>query len=144
MSVPQVEQLDDDAAKAARRPIATAIDAFNDEASGISDPSRLLAVTIRDPESGEITGGLYGVSYYGWLFIELLIIPERYRGQRLGTRLMQQAEAAASDRGCLGVWLDTFSFQARGFYEKLGYEVFGEIADFPPGKSRFWLRKRLV
>lgn len=144
MSVPQVEQLDDEVAKAARRPIAAVIDAFNDQASGISDPSRLLAITIRDPESGEITGGLHGVSYYGWLFIELLVIPERYRGQRLGTRLMQQAEAAACDRGCIGVWLDTFSFQARSFYEKLGYKVFGEIADFPPGKSRFWLRKRLV
>jgi len=144
MSVPQIEQLDDEAAQAARRPIATAIDAFNDQASGISEPSRLLAITIRVSESGEITDGLYGISYYGWLFIELLVIPERYCGQRLGTRLMQQAEAAACDRGCIGVWLDTFSFQARGFYEKLGYEVFGEIADYPPRMSRFWLRKRLV
>jgi len=144
MSVPQIEQLDDEAARAARKPIATAIGTFNDQASGISDPSRLFAITIRDPESREITGGLHGVSHYGWLFIELLVIPERYRGQRLGTRLMQQAEATARDRGCIGVWLDTFSFQARGFYEKLGYEVFGEIADYPPGKSRFWLRKRLV
>jgi hypothetical protein len=46
-------------------------------------------------------------------------------------------------RGCVGVWLDTFSFQARGFYEKLGYRVFGEVADYPPGHTRHFLKKSL-
>ncbi|MGC6728099.1 hypothetical protein ACP0GO_26835, partial [Escherichia coli] len=41
------------------------------------------------------------------------------------------------------MWLDTYSFQARGFYEKLGYTVFGTIDDFPPGHQRFFGRKRL-
>ena len=56
---------------------------------------------------------------------------------------MRTAEEVARERGCAGIWLDTFSFQARGFYEKLGYTVFGRIDDYPPGQSRFWLRKHL-
>ena len=57
---------------------------------------------------------------------------------------MEQAEAIAHTRGCMGVWLDTFSFQARAFYEKRGYKVFGTIDDYPPGQSRFWMKKLLV
>ena len=89
-------------------------------------------------------GGLWGIGYYGWLFIELLVLPEAMRGQGLGTSLMDRAEAAARSHSCIGVWLDTFSFQARGFYEKRGYAVFGSIEDYPAGQSRFWLKKLLA
>jgi hypothetical protein len=54
---------------------------------------------------------------------------------------MLQAEAEAIERGCQGAWLDTFSFQARGFYEQIGYTVFGSIEDYPSGHSRFFLKK---
>jgi hypothetical protein len=57
---------------------------------------------------------------------------------------MQQAEDEARQRLCLGAWLDTFSFQARGFYERLGYTVFGTINDFPPGHSRIFMKKRFA
>ena len=56
---------------------------------------------------------------------------------------MEQAEAVAREQGCVGIWLDTFTFQAPGFYRKLGYALFGEIPDYPPGSSRFFLSKRL-
>lgn len=140
---PLIEMLDEAAADAARKPILAAIVVYNDQATGFSQPVRPLAITMRDPEGGEIAGGLYGISYYSWLFIELLVIPEQYRGRRFGTRLIGQAESAARERECVGVWLDTFSFQARGFYEKLGYRTFGEIAAYPPGHSRFYLSKAL-
>ena len=143
MAMPLIEQLEDERALAARKPILDAIDAFNDQATGLTEPVHQLALAIRDAEGGDIAGGLYGVSYYGWLFVELLIVPERHRGTGIGTRLLRQAESVARQRGCIGVWLDTFSFQARGFYEKLGYEIFGEIASYPPGHSRFWFSKRL-
>lgn len=143
MTMPPIEQLEDEAALAARKPILDAIDAFNDRATGLNDRVRQLALLIRDAGTGDIAGGLYGVSYYSWLFVQLLIVPERHRGTGLGTRLLRQAEAVARQRGCIGVWLDTFSFQARGFYEKRGYQAFGEIASYPPGHSRFWLSKRL-
>ena len=52
-------------------------------------------------------------------------------------------EAEAIRRGCKGAYLDTFSYQARPFYEKLGYEVFGTLDDYPTGHQRFYMRKRL-
>jgi hypothetical protein len=54
---------------------------------------------------------------------------------------MAAAEAYARERGCRGAYLETFSFQARPLYEKLGFKVFGEIKDFPPGHSHFFLKK---
>lgn len=144
MTEVEFERVDGEAAFAARKPIFEAIDAYNDAVTGLPEPARPLALLLRDPTTREVTGGLWGISYYRWLFIELLVLPESARGQGLGTRLMRAAEQEAHARGCIGIWLDTFSFQARGFYEKLDFTVFGEIEDYPPGHSRFWLRKRLV
>ena len=78
---------------------------------------------------------------YDWL-IELLFVPEALRGRRLGMRLIERAEEAAREGGCIGAWLDTFSFQARGFYERLGYTLAGEIPDHPIGGARYLLLKR--
>ena len=75
--------------------------------------------------------------------MELLAVPESMRGQGIGTELMRRAEREAVVRGCRNAWLDTFEFQARPFYEKLGYTCFGELADYPPGFSRYFLRKAL-
>ncbi|WP_333570818.1 GNAT family N-acetyltransferase [Sphingomonas sp.] len=94
-------------------------------------------------EQGERVGGLWGECAYDWLFIEYLAVPESHRGIGCGSQLMDRAEAIARAHGCVGIWLDTFSFQARGFYEKLGFAVFGTIVDFPPGHQRFFLQKRL-
>jgi ribosomal protein S18 acetylase RimI-like enzyme len=65
------------------------------------------------------------------------------RGKGCGKALMAQAENIARANGCIGLWLDTYEFQARGFYEKLGFEVFGTLDDHPIGQKRFFLRKRL-
>ena len=114
--------------------------AFNAERAGPPGSSP-FAIAIRDPATGEVSGGLWAVSSYHWLFVDMLIVPEALRGRGIGTRLMRMAEAAARERGCVGVWLDTF--QARGFYEKLGYEVFASLDDNPRGWRRFFLRRRL-
>ncbi len=105
---------------------------------------RPLAVLVREPETGRPLGGLVGASFHGWLFIELFWLPEDLRRDGLGTRLMRAAEAEAVTRRCRGIWLDTYSFQARGFYEKLGFTMFGAVDDFPPGHQRFYLYKRLI
>jgi GNAT superfamily N-acetyltransferase len=90
---------------------------------------------------------LSGVSrakpFSGWLFIRYLWVSDSLRGRGIGRELMAGAEAHALERGCHSAWVDTFSFQAPGFYPKLGYEVFGEL-DYPPGHKRIFLRKRLV
>jgi GNAT superfamily N-acetyltransferase len=105
---------------------------------------RQYALLLREPQNAEIVGGLYAYLFYDWLSIELLIVPDRYRGHGFGTELMQRAERYAIDAGCVGIWLNTFSFQARGFYERLGYEVFASLEQHPRGAQRFFLRKQLA
>ena len=114
--------------------------AFNDANAGESG-YRPIAFAIED-ERGQMMGGLSGATAYGWLFVELLFVPEALRGQGVGTRLIQLAEAEAIARGCHSAWLDTFEFQARGFYERLGYTCFGELKNYPTG-SRFFMSRRL-
>lgn len=102
-----------------------------------------IGLLLTHPETGASDGGLTARVGFGWMFVELLFVPDRLRGQGIGRQLMEQAETVAREKGCVGIWLDTFSFQAPGFYEKLGYAVFGEIPDYPTGSSRFFLSKRL-
>lgn len=102
-----------------------------------------LAVLVRD-EAGVVVGGLIGRTTAAWLYVELFWLPETLRGTGLGTRAMLAAEAEAVRRGCIGAHLDTYDYQAPGFYQKLGYEMFGSIEDHPPGHTRFWMRKRFT
>lgn len=100
-----------------------------------------LAILIKDA-GGATLGGLWGRSLFRWLNVELLYVPEVLRGQGLGEAMMRRAEAVARARGCIGIWLDTYDFQAPGFYAKLGFERFGTLDDIPPGRQRIFMRKR--
>jgi len=71
-------------------------------------------------------------------------VPDTARGKGVGTRLMQLAEQEAVARGCHSAWLDTHEFQAKGFYERLGYVPFGELPNYPHGFSRIFLQKSLA
>ncbi|QIG80603.1 GNAT family N-acetyltransferase [Stakelama tenebrarum] len=103
---------------------------------------RPVAILLRDADNSD-RGGLWGTIGYDWLFVELLVVPESARGQGIGARLMARAEAIARADGCVGIRLDTFEFQARGFYEKLGFELYGTIEDHPVGSRRYFLKKRI-
>ncbi|HVM38871.1 MAG TPA: GNAT family N-acetyltransferase [Sphingomicrobium sp.] len=103
--------------------------------------ARPLCVAISNA-TDDLDGGLWGVTLYDWLAIELLFVPDGLRGRGLGAAILALAEQEARTRGCIGAWLDTFSFQARGFYERLGYVVAGSIPDHPRGGARFFLMKR--
>lgn len=117
--------------------------AYNDSRAGPSG-FKPLACLLRDAPGGKTIGGLWARSVYDWLYVELLTVPEPLRGRGVGSDLMRRAEEVAMQRGCVGVWLDTYGFQARAFYQKLGYEVFGIIEDHPRGSQRIFLRKRLT
>lgn len=134
-------ELTDTPPDAARQVIVQGLLAYNQARTGIAD-HRPLALLLHG-EDGQVVGGLWGRTAYGWLFVELLFVPESLRGRGVGRTLLQQAEDEARARGAVGIWLDTFGFQARPFYERLGYRVFGEIKDYPPGFSRYYLQKRL-
>jgi len=116
---------------------------FNLARTGRADDYRPLAVLLHHPDTQAVIGGLWAGSYFAHVYIEMLFIPEALRRGGIGRQLMATAEQEARRRGCIGIWVDTFSFQARGFYEKLGYTVFGAIEDYPPGHSRFFLKKTL-
>lgn len=115
--------------------------AFN-EAKAPGADWRPLAVLVKD-ETGKVLGGLSGSTAWRWLYVHLLWLPETLRGRGLGKRVLAHAEAEARVRFCRGVWLDSFAFQAPGFYQRLGYRVFGALDDYPPGHRRVFLCKDL-
>jgi N-acylglucosamine-6-phosphate 2-epimerase len=99
-----------------------------------------LDIFICDSQ-GRLLGGLVASTYWGWLDIEDLWLDETLRGLGYGRELLAIVETEALARGCSRVFLQTFSFQAKGFYEKLGYQVVGRLDDYPPGQTFFWMRK---
>jgi len=101
-----------------------------------------LAVFARDRD-GALVGGAHGQVNWNWLFVSLFWVSPARRHTGLGSKILAALEAAARERGCTNVHLDTFSFQARPFYERHGYTVFAELEDYPPGHRRFFMRKML-
>ena len=101
-----------------------------------------LSVFARDRD-GVMVGGMHGHVNWTWLHIGLVWVTEARRHRGLGTRLLTAIETAAIERGCLHAHLDTFSYQARPFYERHGYRLFATLDDYPPGHQRFFLRKTL-
>ncbi|MEH1859877.1 MAG: GNAT family N-acetyltransferase [Nostoc sp.] len=101
-----------------------------------------LFLSLCDSEEN-VVGGLEGFIGLGWLHIGTLWIAEELRGNGYAKALLLVAEQEAVNRGCLNVYVFTYSFQAPEFYQHLGYEVFGELADFPPGHRRYFLKKNL-
>ena len=127
-----------------RQAVVDGLVAFNrSQTKDFTGQFATIGLLLKHPETGVVDGGLTARIGFGWMFVELLFVPERLRGQGIGRQLMEQAEAVAREKGCIGIHLDTFTFQAPGFYQKLDYAVLGEIANYPPGSSRFFLHKHL-
>jgi GNAT superfamily N-acetyltransferase len=122
-----------------RAAILDTLAAFNARHGYPADP-KPVAILIKD-EAGQVTGGLWGRTVYGWLYVDYLVVPDSMRGRGLGSKILLAAEQVARDHGCAGSWLTTFSFQAQGFYEKLGYSTFGQLEKSPRDNVRIFLRK---
>ena len=117
--------------------------AYNEERAGVSD-ARQLAILARDPDTGEVVGGLLGRSYLGLLTVERFFLPENLRRGGLGGRILAMAEEEGRRRGCTRAVLSTLHFQAPGFYLKQGWEVAARIECEPPGHTRFYMTKNLA
>jgi len=126
----------------ARQFIVNGVDYYNIAATGL--PDYFPVNFVLRGEQGDVLGGVLGQLWGGWLQVTCLWVAETVRGAGHGTRLMQDAEAYARARGAVGATLETYSFQARPFYERLGYEVFSTLDGYPPGHAKFFLRKALV
>jgi ribosomal protein S18 acetylase RimI-like enzyme len=126
----------------ARDLILSLLDADNSRKMGRQERSD-FAVLLRDPATREVIGGLWAMDDLGWAFITYLYVPPAFRGQGIGEKLMTEAETIARERGMVGLWVNTFDFQAPGFYEKLGYTVFGQLEGGDQAAGQIFLRKRL-
>jgi GNAT superfamily N-acetyltransferase len=143
LGLPQQYQLtvEDEPEAAALEALPQALEDFNESQWPGHAPWRPLGIFIRDAET--IVAGLSGETYCGWLVVKYLWVRDDLRRCGVGRELMAQAEARATERGCHSAWLDTFGFQARGFYEKLGYVEFGTL-DYLPMHKRHFMKKLLV
>jgi ribosomal protein S18 acetylase RimI-like enzyme len=117
------------------------IHSFNVDLTEI-EPAGPLAIFVR--ADGEIVAGIDGFMWAGVLQVNNLWVREDLRGHGYGRRLLSRLEEAARARECVQSVLETHSFQAPGFYLKLGYQIVGTIEQYPPGEQKYTLRKRLV
>lgn len=138
MTIQQADRPDD-----AYMPIWAPLLRFNQDTVGNAQ-GEAFALTVCAPRSDEVLGGLWALSLWGSFYIGLVVTPETARGQGLGTELMRRAEAEALARGCSTMWLDTYAFQARAFYERLGFRVFGQIDGPAPVFPRYFMSKTLA
>ncbi|AZO25345.1 GNAT family N-acetyltransferase [Mesorhizobium sp. M1E.F.Ca.ET.045.02.1.1] len=115
--------------------------AFNDSDVGASG-RKTLAVFVRD-DAGAIVAGISGYTAWGWLYVQWLWVDEKMRGRRIAASMLDAAEREAITRGCHGAWIDTFNPTAAKVYERQGYRPFGMLPDFPVGRSRIFLQKKL-
>ena len=121
--------------------LSGSLTAFNDGDVGASG-RKPLAVFVRD-ETGAIVAGISGYTAWGWLYVQWLWVDERLRGRRMAAGMLDAAEQEAIARSCHGVWIDTFNPIAEKVYRRQGYEPFGTLPDFPIGRTRTFLQKKL-
>ena len=101
-----------------------------------------LGVYMED-ENGDILEGLIGNTHGNWMTVKYLWVSEKLRGQNIGSESLRKAEDTAKERGCKYAFLDTFSFQAPGFYKKYGYKEKFVLEEYPVEGKRYYFTKNL-
>ncbi|MBG7609533.1 MAG: GNAT family N-acetyltransferase, partial [Anaerolineae bacterium] len=114
------------------------IKAFNDIHSYHHKTTRQVGTSPLDvlmfDDKDQLLGGLVGSTYWGWLDIDNLWLPQIFRGRGYGCELIRLAEKEAHARDCNKAVVKTYSFQARDFYQKQGFRVVGTLRNYPPGQ----------
>jgi len=121
--------------------IGGGLHAYNINQAGENHFQRLCYVL--QSEDQDILGGVLGEIHWDWLYIDLMWVSEELRGKGYGQQLLSAIEEGARKRGARKAHLDTFSFQAPGFYIRNGYRIFGQLEDYPTGQQRYFLTKQL-
>ena len=130
--------------KADIKTIVDGLNAYNlDKVAALSSVWTPLEFGVKNDKGDVIGGVLAGINYWNGLEIKILWVAKAYRNQALGTKLLNYLENEAKKRGASIAMVDTFDFQAEGFYVKHNYDVIGEIKDFPMGHRRIYFSKVL-
>ena len=137
MNQESTKPIDDSPAKEEMTWLEGQLEVFNARQVGRDDFVPLNLV-IRDGD-GSIIAGLKALTGWDWLYIQVLWVHDAHRRSGLGNRLLQRAEDEATQRGCIGSCLSSYSFQAPEFYERYGYSAFGQIEGYPAGHTMFFL-----
>lgn len=120
--------------------IQTGLTSFNESDVGPAD-RQPLAVIVRDGD--RVIAGISGYTAWGWLYVQWLWVDESQRGHGLAGRMLAAAEAEARTRGGHSAYIDTFSPIALKVYQRQGYLPFGQLENFPTGRTRTFLQKKL-
>lgn len=107
------------------------------------EKSENIPLGIFVEEDGKKLAGLIGEVFGNWLSIKYLFVAEFLRGQGIGRSLVECAEAEAKAHGAKYAFVDTFDFQAPGFYKKLGYREVFALTEYPYTGSRTYYTKEL-
>ena len=108
----------------------------------VPDDFEFLSVYCRDTENN-IIGGLTGKTYWNFLEVGFLWVHQNERNSRIASELLNLAEVEAKQRGCEFSMLDTYEFQALGFYKKQGYSEFGRLHGYCGKYERYYLKKTI-
>ena len=140
----QICRMPDDSKSAedGRRAVLEGLVRFNKSKTSNMQPPRTIPIFMRDRKN-RVVGGVVGYVYAGWLHIEFPWIEESFRNKGNGTKFLKMIENEAVKCGCKYVDLDSFSFQAKPFYEKHGYTLFATLDNCPEGHSKHFLKKEL-
>ncbi len=124
--------------------IADALIKFNAEQVPFTQSDSFINLNYKIEEKGEIVAGIIGcLNCWGCLHISILFVTESHRGKGNGRELLRKIESEAKSLSCHIIHLDTFDFQAKGFYLREGYEVFGELGNCPKNHTLFYLKKEI-
>ena len=120
--------------------LRVALDAYNTSITNKGDRNSIY-IYVED-ENGNLIGGIYGKIAWNWLYIDLLWVHPNHRNNGFGTQLIKAIEKEAQKSSVYSYHLRTTSFQAPIFYQKLGYQICGEIEDLLPNYTTYFLKKQ--
>ena len=140
----QIESMISECTKMDVEHIGNELLSFNRSKVPFTQEIPFMKMNYKIEENGKIIAGIISVLYtWSCLFIDLLFVDEKYRNKGYGKALLKKAEYEALKHRCHLIHLDTFDFQAKEFYIKMGFEVFGILDDCPKGHKRYYMKKTL-
>lgn len=111
--------------------------------SKIGPYSRKSFLLFIRSQTGQVIAGLSGDILGNLCGIHLMWVDDLHRKKGLGTKIINNLEQYALSKGCDFIQLDTAEFQAKEFYEKLGYVTVAVLDEGFMGYKQYIMRKVL-